>query len=36
VPKLLAEHGVRARVEPSFGSEELPEGLRVVVGHKVA
>jgi SAM-dependent methyltransferase len=36
VPKLLAEHGVRARVEPSFGNEELPEGLRVVVGHKVA
>jgi SAM-dependent methyltransferase len=36
VPPLLAEHGVRARVEPSFGSEELPEGLRVVVGNKVA
>jgi SAM-dependent methyltransferase len=36
VPHLLAEHGVRAKVEPSFGSEELPEGLRVVVGNKVA
>jgi SAM-dependent methyltransferase len=36
VTQLLAEHGVEARVGSSFGSEELPEGLRVVVGHKVS
>jgi SAM-dependent methyltransferase len=34
VPALLAEHGVEARVETSFGSESLPEGLRAVVGHR--
>ena len=34
VPELLERHGVRATVAPSFGSEVLPEGLRVVVGRK--
>lgn len=32
VPALLAEHGVEATVERSFGSETLPEGLIAVVG----
>ena len=34
VPALLAEHGVEATIETSFGSEQLPEGLRVVVGRR--
>jgi SAM-dependent methyltransferase len=34
VPGFLAEHGVDARLGSSFGSEELPEGLRTVIGHK--
>ena len=34
VPALLAEHGVDATVEPSFGSEQLPDGLRVIVGRR--
>jgi len=36
VPALLAEHGVDARVAPSFGDEELPEGLVALIGQKVA
>jgi SAM-dependent methyltransferase len=32
VPALLAEHGVRAKLEAAFGSEELPAGLRVISG----
>ena len=36
VPALLAQHGVEAEVRTSFGSEELPVGLRVVVGEKLA
>jgi SAM-dependent methyltransferase len=32
VPPLLAEHGVDAQVRAAFGSEELPTGLRAVVG----
>ena len=36
VPELLERHDVRARVEPSFGTEVLPEGLRVVIGRKGA
>jgi SAM-dependent methyltransferase len=32
VPGMLAEHGVEARVGLSFGDEELPAGLRTVVG----
>ncbi len=34
VPALLAEHGVSATVEPAFGSEELPTGLRAVIGRR--
>ena len=34
VPGLLAEHGVDARVAPSFGDEELPDGLVAIVGRK--
>lgn len=36
VPPLLAAHGVDARVTHAFGREELPEGLRAVVGHRPA
>jgi SAM-dependent methyltransferase len=36
VPKLLASHGVEARVARSFGSEELPAGLRAVIGRRPA
>jgi SAM-dependent methyltransferase len=32
VPALLAEHGVDATVETSFGTEELPEGLHAIIG----
>jgi SAM-dependent methyltransferase len=34
VPALLAAQGVRAEVRAAFGSEELPVGLRAIVGHK--
>ena len=34
VPALLAEVGVEATVRPSFGDEELPAGLRAVVGRR--
>ena len=34
IPELLEPYGVTATVEPSFGSEELPVGLKVVVGRK--
>jgi SAM-dependent methyltransferase len=34
VPALLTEHGVQATVEPSFGTEDLPKGLRAVIGHR--
>ena len=34
VPGLLARHGVDATVAPRFGSEELPAGLRAVVGRR--
>jgi SAM-dependent methyltransferase len=34
VPALLAEHGVEATVRASFGTEELPVGLRTIIGHK--
>ena len=34
VPDLLASHGVDARLGDSFGSEELPHGLRTVIGYK--
>ncbi|MEA2517510.1 MAG: hypothetical protein QOG16_1348 [Actinomycetota bacterium] len=32
IPTLLEPHGVTATIEPSFGSEELPVGLKVVIG----
>jgi SAM-dependent methyltransferase len=34
VPALLAEHGVEATVRSSFGDEELPVGLKAIVGRK--
>ena len=34
VPALLAEVGVEATVRSSFGGEELPAGLRAVVGQR--
>ncbi|MFL6244091.1 MAG: hypothetical protein ACJ73V_13850, partial [Acidimicrobiia bacterium] len=33
VPAFLATHGVEAHVAASFGSEELPAGLRALIGH---
>jgi SAM-dependent methyltransferase len=36
VPALLAPHGVEARIAPSFGTEELPTGLRALIGHRPA
>jgi SAM-dependent methyltransferase len=36
IPDLLAAHGVDARVGRSFGSETLPEGLHVLIGHRPA
>ncbi len=35
VPHLLARHGVEATVRPSFGAEQLPAGLRAVVGRRL-
>jgi SAM-dependent methyltransferase len=35
IPGLLAEHGVTATVGSSFGTEQLPPGLRTVVGEAV-
>ena len=32
IPALLSRHGVQARVGSSFGSEQLPPGLRTVIG----
>ena len=34
IPALLAEHGVVATVGTSFGGEQLPAGLRTVIGHR--
>jgi SAM-dependent methyltransferase len=34
VPGLLAQHGVEAQVRPSFGTEQLPIGLRALVGRR--
>ena len=34
IPGLLARSGIDATVQPSFGSEILPVGLRVVVGRR--
>ena len=36
VPGLLARHGVEAQVRASFGAEELPIGLRAIIGHRPA
>ncbi len=36
LPSLLREHGIEATVGTSFGDEELPTGLRSVVGHRRA
>ena len=32
VPALLAEHGVDARVASSFGGEQLPAGIKAIIG----
>lgn len=34
IPALLSEHGVAATVSSSFGTDELPPGLRAVTGTK--
>jgi len=34
IPALLEQHGVQARVGSAFGAETLPQGLRVITGHK--
>jgi nicotinamidase-related amidase len=34
VPGLLVSHGVEATVRSSFGIEELPVGLKVIVGKR--
>ena len=36
VPAILVKHGVEATVERSFGDEELPVGLRAIVGRRPA
>ena len=36
VPAVLANHGIDAEVRSSFGEEELPAGLKVIVGHHTA
>jgi len=36
VPALLARHGVEVTVGDSFGDEELPAGLKTIVGRKSA
>jgi SAM-dependent methyltransferase len=35
-PALLADHGVEASVSSSFGTEQLPVGLRTIVGRRPA
>lgn len=35
VPTLLSKHGVEATVGDSFGGEELPVGLKTIVGRKI-
>lgn len=34
--EFLARHGVESRVALSFGAEQLPIGLRTVIGHRLA
>lgn len=35
LPGLLARHGVTATAQRSFGTEELPAGLRAIVGRRI-
>jgi SAM-dependent methyltransferase len=35
VPALLAHHGLEAQLRDSFSDEQLPVGLRVIVGHRL-
>ncbi len=34
VPVLLADHGIQATAASSFGTEQLPTGLRAIIGRK--
>lgn len=34
IPRLLCEHGVDAQIKSAFSNQTLPEGLRVVLGHR--
>ena len=36
IPALLAAEGVQVKVASAFGSEQLPAGLRVLIGHRTA
>ena len=36
IPALLAAEGVQARLAPAFGTEQLPTGLRVLIGQRAA
>src|SRR5262249_9614772 len=36
VPRLLAAEGVDVRVASAFGTEQLPAGLRVLIGRRAA
>ena len=36
IPALLAEHGIASAVGSSFGTVQLPVGLRTVIGHRPA
>jgi SAM-dependent methyltransferase len=36
VPALLAAEGVQVKVAPAFGTEQLPAGLRVLIGRRAA
>jgi hypothetical protein len=34
IPELLGRHGIDASTRGSFGTETLPAGLKVVIGHR--
>lgn len=34
VPEFLSEHGIHATVKSAFGTEEMPKGLRAIIGHR--
>ncbi|MGI8491524.1 MAG: hypothetical protein ACR2KC_01455 [Acidimicrobiales bacterium] len=36
IPDRLAGHGLEVCIGDSFGGETSPEGLRTVIGHRVA